>query len=41
MIKVPTDQYSVIKKEIREAPTFAHSIVDFMIEGTVYSDCTN
>jgi RimJ/RimL family protein N-acetyltransferase len=41
MIKVPIDQYSIIKKEIREAPTFAHSILDFMIEGTVYSDCTN
>lgn len=38
MIKVSEEQYPIIKQFISRAPTFVHSILDRMIEGTVYTD---
>ncbi|MGY4794683.1 GNAT family N-acetyltransferase [Lysinibacillus fusiformis] len=38
MIKVSEDQYPIIKQFISTAPTFVYSILDQIIEGTVYMD---
>jgi len=38
MIKVTAENYSIIKETIERAPTFVYSILDQVIEGTVYAD---
>ncbi|MDM5247174.1 MULTISPECIES: GNAT family N-acetyltransferase [unclassified Lysinibacillus] len=38
MIKVTTEDYSIIKETIGRAPTFVYSILDQVIEGAVYAD---
>lgn len=38
MIKVTTENYSIIKGTIGRAPTFVYSILDQVIEGAVYAD---
>ncbi|MGA3675340.1 GNAT family N-acetyltransferase [Lysinibacillus agricola] len=38
MIKVTTENYSIIKETIGRAPTFVYSILDQVIEGAVYAD---
>ncbi|MGE8000939.1 GNAT family N-acetyltransferase [Lysinibacillus sp. NPDC093190] len=38
MIKVTAENYSIIKETIKSAPTFVYSILDQVIEGTVYAD---
>ena len=38
MIKVTAENYSIIKETIKKAPTFVYSILDQVIEGSVYTD---
>ncbi|MDD1501962.1 GNAT family N-acetyltransferase [Lysinibacillus sp. CNPSo 3705] len=38
MIKVTAENYSIIKETIKNAPTFVYSILDQVIEGSVYTD---
>ncbi|WP_397538188.1 GNAT family N-acetyltransferase [Rummeliibacillus pycnus] len=38
MIAVPTEHFTLIKKDLKEAPTFVHSVLDLIIEGSVYAD---
>jgi len=38
MIKVTAEDYSIIKETIERAPTFVYSILDQVIEGSVYAD---
>lgn len=38
MIKVPTEHFTLIKKELKEAPSFVHSVLDLNIKGSVYAD---
>ncbi len=38
MIKVAATNYSIIKETIERAPTFVYSILDQVIEGTIYAD---
>ncbi|WP_102272215.1 GNAT family N-acetyltransferase [Cytobacillus massiliigabonensis] len=38
MIEVSADHFTLLKKELKDAPTFAYSVLDLMIEGTVYAD---
>lgn len=40
MIKVTVNHYPSIKRNIKRAPTFVYSILDQLIEGTVYTDTT-
>ncbi|HBJ02227.1 MAG TPA: GNAT family N-acetyltransferase, partial [Lysinibacillus sp.] len=36
VIKVTVKHYPIIKQNIQRAPTFVYSILDQLIEGTVY-----
>lgn len=38
MIEVKAEDFSAIRKTIKEAPTFVYSILDQIIEGTIYAD---
>lgn len=38
LIKVTANHYPIIKQYILKAPTFVYSILDQLIEGTVYAD---
>jgi len=40
MIKVTENHYPIIKQNIQKAPIFVYSILDQLIEGTVYTDTT-
>ena len=40
MIIVPTEHWVNLKKELKDAPTFVYSVLDLVIEGTVYADST-
>lgn len=41
MYIVPDEHYELIKTFLKDAPTFAHSVLDFIIKGTVYADSIN
>jgi RimJ/RimL family protein N-acetyltransferase len=41
MMKVIEAHYPIIKQTIKRAPTFVYSILDQLIEGTVYTDTEN
>jgi RimJ/RimL family protein N-acetyltransferase len=41
MIEVPKEHFKIIKEKIKEAPTFVFSVLDYIIEGTVYANATN
>ncbi|MFJ7934442.1 hypothetical protein [Sporosarcina sp. NPDC096371] len=41
MIIVSKEHFSIIKEEIKEAPTFVFSVLDNFIKGTVYADSTH
>lgn len=38
LIKVTANHYPIIKQYILKAPAFVYSILDQLIEGTVYAD---
>jgi len=41
MITVPKEHFNIIKKKMKEAPTFVFSVLDSTIKGTLHADSTN
>ncbi|MBK3497138.1 GNAT family N-acetyltransferase [Viridibacillus sp. YIM B01967] len=41
MIVVSKEHFKLIKKKLKEAPTFVYSVLDNIINGTVYADSTD